>query len=215
MKIVEALASSQKGMLRQELIDKSKVSSGGTLSNTIQELIESGFISEYHPYDKKTKETLYRLSDEYSLFYLKFIKNNSSTSWTSLFVSRSYISWGGFAFETLCLKHVDQILKKLGLIGIDTKSSSWRNKNAQIDLLIARSDRSMNICEMKFSVNEFVIDKSYAENIRNKKSEFMKETLTRDNLFVTFVTTYGVKRNAYSNEVMDNEVTMDSLFEKL
>ena len=215
MKIVEALASSQKGMLRQELIDKSKVSSGGTLSNTIRELIESGFISEYHPYDKKTKETLFRLSDEYSLFYLKFIKNNLSTSWTSLFASRSYVSWGGFAFETLCLKHVDQILKKLGLIGIDTKSSSWRNKNAQIDLLIARSDRSINICEMKFSVNEFVIDKSYAENIRNKKSEFMKETLKRDNLFVTFVTTYGVKKNAYSNEVMDNEVTMDSLFEKL
>ena len=138
-----------------------------------------------------------------------------STSWKSLFASRSYVSWGGFAFETLCLKHVDQILKKLGLIGIDTKSISWRNKNAQIDLLIARSDRSINICEMKFSVNEFVIDKSYAENIRNKKSEFVKETLTRDNLFVTFVTTYGVKRNAHSNEVMDNEVTMDSLFEKL
>ena len=215
MKIVEALASSQKGMLRKELIDKSKVPSGGTLSNTIQELIESGFISEYHPYDKKTKETIYRLSDEYSLFYLKFIKNNLSTSWTSLFTSRSYISWGGFAFETLCLKHVDQILKKLGLIGIDTKSVSWRNKNAQIDLLIARSDRSINICEMKFSVNEFVIDKSYAENIRNKKSEFKKETLTRDNLFVTFVTTFGVKNNAYSNEVMNNEVTMDSLFEKI
>ena len=68
---------------------------------------------------------------------------------------------------------------------------------------------------MKFSVNEFVIDKSYAENIRKKKSEFKKETLTRDNLFVTFVTTFGVKNNAYSNEVMDNEVTMDSLFEKI
>ena len=215
MRIIEALASTQKGILRQELIDKSKIPSGGTLSKTIQELIESGFISEYFPYDKKTKDTLYRLSDEYSLFYLKFIKNNLSSSWTSLFTSRSYISWGGFAFETLCLKHIDQILKKLGLIGIDSKSSSWRNKNAQIDLLIARSDRSINICEMKFSVNEFVIDKSYAENIRKKKSEFKKETLTRDNLFITFVTTFGVKNNAYSNEVMDNEVTMDSLFEKI
>ncbi len=215
MKIIETLASKQKGMPRQELISGSKVTSGGTLTKTIQELIESGFVSEYHPFDKKTKDTLYRLSDEYSLFYLKFIKNNSSSSWTSLFTSRSYVSWSGFAFETLCLKHVDQILKKLGLIGIHSKSSSWRNKNAQIDLLIARADRSINICEMKFSENVFVIDKSYAEKILKKKREFKNETSTRDNLFVTFITTFGVKKNNYSNQVMDNEVTIDSLFEKL
>jgi AAA+ ATPase superfamily predicted ATPase len=214
-KIVETLATSQRGMVREELIRKSKISSGGTLTKAIQELIESGFISEYQPYTNKVKETLFRLSDEYSLFYQKFIKNNSGTSWKTLFSSRSYVSWCGFAFETLCLKHTDQILKKLGLSGVDVQSSSWRNENAQIDLLLDRSDRSINICEMKFSESEFVIDKSYADNIRNKKAEFIKELTSRKNVFVTFVTTFGVKSNNHSSQVMDNQITIDSLFEKL
>ena len=214
-KIVETLATSQRGMVREELIRKSKISSGGTLTKAIQELIESGFISEYQPYTNKVKETLFRLSDEYSLFYQKFIKNNSGTSWKTLFSSRSYVSWCGFAFETLCLKHTDQILKKLGLSGVDVQSSSWRNENAQIDLLIDRSDRCINICEMKFSESEFVIDKSYADNIRNKKAEFIKELTSRKNVFVTFVTTFGVKSNNHSSQVMDNQITIDSLFEKL
>ncbi len=214
-KIVETLATSQRGMVREELIRKSKISSGGTLTKAIQELIESGFISEYQPYTNKVKETLFRLSDEYSLFYQKFIKNNSGTSWKTLFSSRSYVSWCGFAFETLCLKHTDQILKKLGLSGVDVQSSSWRNENAQIDLLLDRSDRSINICEMKFSESDFVIDKSYADNIRNKKAEFIKELTSRKNVFVTFVTTFGVKSNNHSSQVMDNQITIDSLFEKL
>ena len=214
-KIVETLATSQRGMVREELIRKSKISSGGTLTKAIQELIESGFISEYQPYTNKVKETLFRLSDEYSLFYQKFIKNNSGTSWKTLFSSRSYVSWCGLAFETLCLKHTDQILKKLGLSGVDVQSSSWRNENAQIDLLIDRSDRCINICEMKFSESEFVIDKSYADNIRNKKAEFIKELTSRKNVFVTFVTTFGVKSNNHSSQVMDNQITIDSLFEKL
>ena len=214
-KIVETLATSQRGMVREELIRKSKISSGGTLTKAIQELIESGFISEYQPYTNKVKETLFRLSDEYSLFYQKFIKNNSGTSWKTLFSSRSYVSWCGFAFESLCLKHTDQILKKLGLSGVDVQSSSWRNENAQIDLLIDRSDRCINICEMKFSESEFVIDKSYADNIRNKKAEFIKELTSRKNVFVTFVTTFGVKSNNHSSQVMDNQITIDSLFEKL
>ena len=214
-KIVETLATSQRGMVREELIKNSKISSGGTLTKAIQELIESGFISEYQPYSNKVKETLFRLSDEYSLFYQKFIKNNSRTSWKTLFSSRSYVSWCGFAFETICLKHTNQIQKKLGLSGVDVQSSSWRNENAQIDLLIDRSDRSINICEMKFSESEFVIDKSYADKIRNKKAEFIKGLSSRKNVFITFVTTFGVKSNSHSSEVMDNQITIDSLFEKL
>ena len=213
-KIVEALATSQKGITREELIQKTKVSSGGTLTKTISELCESGFISEYQPYSNTTKETLYRLTDEYSLFYLKYIKNNSGGSWKTLYSSRSYSSWSGFAFENLCLKHVHRILKELGISGIDTQSSSWRNNNAQIDLLIDRSDRTINICEMKFSESEFTINRSYANDVRNKKQEFISDMPKRKNVFVTFVTTFGVKQNIHSDQVMDNQVTMDSLFEK-
>lgn len=211
-KVVEVLAKSQRGISREQLIGASKIGSGGTLSKTISELEQSGFISEYLPYGNKTKETLFRLTDEYSMFYLKFIRSKSAVSWRAFYSSRSYVSWSGFAFENLCLKHEFQILKGLGLAGIDAQSSSWRNESAQIDLLIDRNDRAINLCEMKFSEYEFTIDKSYAENIRRKKQEFINLMKPRKNVFVTFVTTFGVKPNQYSNEVMDNQVTMDSLF---
>ena len=214
-KIMSALATSQKGMTREELINRCKISSGGTLSKVIQELNESGFISEYYPYNNKTKESLYRISDEYSLFYLKYIKQNSGGNWNTLFSARSYVAWSGFAFENICLKHIYQIIKALGLSGIDAQSSSWRNDKAQIDLLIDRSDRSINLCEMKFSEKEFVIDKKQADNVRNKKQEFIKEMTARKNVFVTFVTTFGVKQNSYSSQVMDNQLTSDCLFERI
>jgi uncharacterized protein len=214
MKIVEALASSQSGITRHALIQRSKIRSGGTLTKVLAELSESGFIAEYLPFSNITKETLYRLTDEYSMFYLKYIRNNKGRSWKTLYSSRSYSSWSGFAFENLCLKHSEQILKGLGIHGIDANVSSWRNKNAQIDLVVDRSDRTINICELKYSEEEFTVSKSYADNIRKKKSEFISEMKSRRNVFVTFVTTFGVKNNLHSSQVMDNQVTIDSLFEK-
>ena len=213
--IVEILATTQKGISRAQLVTKSKISSGGTLSKMLRELVESGFVTEYLPYGNKKKDTLYRLSDEYSMFYQRYIKNNPNSSWKTLYSSRSYASWSGFAFETLCQKHIKQIKKGLGLSGIDSKNSSWQNKNAQIDLLIDRSDRSINICEMKFSNQEFTITKSYADKLRLKKNEFMKNLPGRKNIFTTLITTFGVRINTHSQQVLDSQLTMNSLFEKI
>jgi hypothetical protein len=213
-KIVEGLSKSKNGLTRAEIVSNTSISSGGTLTRTISELTESGFISEYKPFDKVLKETLYRLSDEYSLFYLKYIKNNSDDSWTALFNSRSYISWGGFAFEAICLKHTPQLKKALGIGGISSNSSSWKNKNAQIDLVIDRSDNCINLCEIKFSTSEYAISKQYKVSLLNKKSEFIKELTTRKNIFTTMITTFGVKNNQNSNNSIDNQITMDCLFEK-
>lgn len=211
VKIVETLALSQRGMTRSEIISKSKIATGGTLSNALKELIESGFVSEYQPY-QKMKEVLYRLSDEYSIFYQKFIKNNKNNSWNSLYNSRSYMTWSGFAFETLCLKHIRQIVKGLGISGMLVNSYSWRNSNAQIDLLIDRSDRCINLCEIKFSEAEFVISKAYFENLQRKKAEFKKEMKVRKNVFVTFLTTFGVKENDNYIKIIDNQLSIGSLF---
>jgi hypothetical protein len=211
VKIVETLALSQRGMTRSEIISKSKIATGGTLSNALKELIESGFVSEYQPY-QKMKEVLYRLSDEYSIFYQKFIKNNKNNSWNSLYNSRSYMTWSGFAFETLCLKHIRQIVKGLGISGMLVNSYSWRNSNAQIDLLIDRSDRCINLCEIKFSEAEFVISKAYFENLQRKKEEFKKEMKVRKNVFVTFLTTFGVKENDNYIKIIYNQLSIGSLF---
>ena len=211
IKIVETLALSQRGMTRAEIISKSKIATGGTLSNVLKELIESGFVSEYQPY-QKTKDVLYRLSDEYSIFYQKFIKQNKNNNWNSLYNSRSYMTWSGFAFETLCLKHIRQIVKGLGISGMLVHSYSWRNSTTQIDLLIDRSDRCINLCEIKFSETEFVISKSYLENLKRKKEEFKKEMKIRKNVFITCLTTFGVKENEQYNQIIDNQLKIDSLF---
>lgn len=147
------------------------------------------------------------------MFFIKYIKNNSDDSWTTLFNSRSYLSWSGLAFEAVCLKHISQIKKALGIGGVSANSSSWRNAKAQIDLVIDRSDNCINLCEMKFSVSEFTISKDYKDSLLNKKSEFYKELTSRKNVFVTMVTTFGVKINPNSSDSMDNQVTMDALFE--
>jgi AAA+ ATPase superfamily predicted ATPase len=211
IKLVETLALSQKGLTRSEIISKSNINSGGTLSHTLRELIESGFVSESQPYNK-VKETLYRLSDEYSIFYQRFIKPNKNSSWVTLYNSRSYITWCGFAFETLCLKHVRQIIKQLGISGMSVNSVSWRNSLAQIDLLLDRSDRCINLCEIKFSESEFVISKSYLESLQRKKEVFKNDLKSRKNLFVTFITAFGVKENDYYNKILDNQITIDSFF---
>ncbi len=214
--LIYVLASIRKGISRGELIKKSKIESGGDFTLKLDELIESGFVSEYSYYQNKRKLRLYRLSDEYSLFYLKFIRNNKvegTGTWKKLFMSQSYKSWSGFSFETLCLKHVQQIKKGLRIDAIYSINSSWFNDSAQVDLLIDRDDNIINICEMKFSKTTFTINKNYYNNLRNKITEFQQETKSKKNVFLTMITTYGINHNKYSAEIVENELTMESLFD--
>ena len=82
---------------------------------------------------------------------------------------------------------------------------------AQIDMLIDRRDRVITLCEMKFSLNDYIIDKKYNEIIRNKIESFKRLTKTRKAIQVVFVTTYGVRQNAYSS-IIQGQVTLDELF---
>ena len=47
--------------------------------------------------------------------------------------------------------------------------------------------------------------------LRTRIGNFREETHIRGGIHLTFVTTYGLKANAYSSNVR-NEVTMDDLF---
>jgi AAA+ ATPase superfamily predicted ATPase len=215
MKLVKILASSNKGLTRNDLIDKSNILSGGDFSSRLEELIESGFVTEYPYYQNKKQLTLFRLSDEYSKFYLKFIeknRNGGDGTWQKMIGKQSYLSWSGFFFETLCLKHIHQIQRALRIDVIYTTSSSWFNENAQVDMLIDRSDNVLHICEMKFYNAPFTIDKSYYLNLKNKIAELQKYTKTRKNIFLTLVTTYGIKENEYSRELTQSNLDMNVLF---
>ncbi len=216
--IIRVLAKVRKGMTRTEILIKSKIKSGGTLSKTIEELEESGFIEKYFPYRGK-KDSVYRIIDEYSLFYIKFIEKSRPSDnhvWMKLAGQQSYKIWSGFSFETICIKHISQIKEGLKISGINSNSGSWIEKkslnNAQIDLLIDRDDNVINLCEMKFYNSEFTIDKKYALEIAKKVDAFVLSTKTRKSIFVTFLTTYGIKKNEYSKRIVQNELTMNHLF---
>lgn len=214
--IVRALGKTNKGLTREELIEQSKQHGGGSFSRALEELIASGFVSKYAALDKKAKHTLYRLSDEYSRFYLKYIepnKNQGATFWKTLFPSQSYISWAGFNFETICLKHISQLKKALKIEGIHSVHSSWSTKGAQVDLVIKRDDHWINLCEMKFYSTEYTIEKAELDKLRTKLALFKRNSNAKDLVVYTFITTFGITENANYHEIVENSFTMDVLFE--
>lgn len=213
--IVEALAKKGKGLTRKEIISKTNLSNGGGLSRILKELEESSFIRSYKSFGKKQNERLYQLIDLYSLFYLRFIQKadeDDEQFWLNHIETPTFFAWSGYAFEMVCLHHISQIKKALGISGVQTSISTWHNKAAQVDLILDRKDQVINLCEMKFSIHPFAIDKKYAENLRNKVGQFRMHTGTKKALFLTFITTYGVQQNKYAG-LLRSELTMNDLFE--
>ncbi len=214
-KMTRVLAKTRKGITRNELLEKSSLGSGGAYSGTLDELIESGFVHQYTSFGKKSRESLYRLSDEYSLFFLKFMEPNlgqGTGTWARLSQKQTYKSWSGFTFESICLKHIQQIKKELGVDKIYSIYSNWCNDKAQIDLLIDRDDRIINLCEIKFYNAPFTINKKEYNDIRNKLIQFKDSTKTKKNVLVVTITTFGIVENSYSIELVTNSLTMDCLF---
>jgi len=217
--VVEALSKKAKGLTRAEIIKLTKLSNAGSTTRILKELEESGFIREYSSFGKKEKSSLYQLSDFYSLFYIKFIRGNQTlneNSWLNGLDTPQQRTWSGYAFEQVCLAHLTQIKQALGIGGIQTYSSSWVNTSEgnkrQIDLLIDRRDGVINLCEMKFSIKPFIIDKKYHAELQDKIETFREATKTTKSLFLTMITTFGIVRNEYSNDVVQNSLKMDDLF---
>ena len=128
-KIVETLASKNKGLNRKDIIKQTGLKSGGGLSLALRELIECGFVKKIFPINQSKDSILFRLVDEYSLFYFKFLKGQvKTTSWQVISQMSSFKIWSGFAFETLCLKHTQQIKQALGIHGIITNEFGWKAK---------------------------------------------------------------------------------------
>ena len=220
IKIIETLSARPQGITRLDIALKTKISEA-SLSRTLEELVECDFISFYEPLINKKKEAIYKLTDLYSLFYLKFIKANKGGgkgTWERLCNKSTYIAWSGYAFENICMMHIDQIKKALGISGIYSTTSSWLFKGndtlpgCQVDMIIDRADQTINLCEAKFTKENFAITKSYAAQLRMKKSVFRQATQTKKATFTTLLTTYQALKNEHYLGEIDNEVTMDKLF---
>ncbi len=72
-------------------------------------------------------------------------------------------------------------------------SKGHDERGTQIDLLIDRADHCINLCEIKYTNEPFVIDKDYAFKLQAKRSIFISKTNSKKSIFLTLITTYGVK----------------------
>lgn len=222
IEVVKELGKKWKGLTRKEITKQLGWQEGGKLTKILKELIHSGFVSAYYPFGKQKKSMLYRLTDEYSLFYLHFIENKRTQErglWKRLSQTARYTSWAGYAFESLCLKHVLQIKKALEIGGIYSETSSFtvtgneEQSGTQIDLLIDRNDEVINLCEIKFYKDKFLINKAYAEKLRTKKQVFTTVTKTKKQVFITLITSFGLLPNKHSLGLVDNSLTLEVLFD--
>ncbi|MGK5084437.1 ATP-binding protein [Bdellovibrionota bacterium FG-1] len=233
-RLFEEIARHRYGISRTELIQNAKIdsslhlTSGGWLNERLRELEEAGFISSFVPYGKKKKEMFFRVIDEYCYFYLKWIASapkglfagTPSRYWMQKRGTPAWRSWAGFTFEGVCLKHASKIQSALGLDSGECEIGTWRymppkkskESGAQVDLLFDRADSVVTLCELKYSENEFVIDKSYAAELERKMDVFRKSQRKRKEIFLSLVTTRGVAQNVYYGRLVHSDVTLDALF---
>ena len=221
--IVEALSKKSKGLTRSELLEVTKLNNNARFTKMLDELEYCRFIRKYQDYGNKSRQTTYQLIDSFVHFYYSIIAKNPYQDehfWSHSILSPAYHAWSGFAFEILCLNHIRQIKSALGISGIQSQVYSWRapkdmvavnNKGAQIDLLIDRADNCINVCEIKFAMDKYIISKAYEEALRNKLYLFSQNIGKRKTLRLTMITTYGVLQNQHSH-ILQNEITMEQLF---
>lgn len=227
IEIVKALAEKKSGISKKELFHKLQISSGGQSKQILDELEESGFIAAYPEFHKKVKDKRLWLVDEYSYFYLSWmertrssiIMGNDPDYWLKMGNDPQWKAWVGYAFESICFKHIAQIKKALGISAILSSESQWSYKSksksergVQIDLIIDRKDDCINLCEIKFFNMPFTIDKNYADELEHKIRVFREQTRTTKTIFLTFITPYGLHKNEHSISLVNQELTLNDFF---
>ena len=219
--VVRLLSENKSGLTREDILRATGIE-GAFLSRILKNLERCDFITRLSQYGNKTRDSLFRLTDFFTLFYYKFIEPNNTKDeqwWSNNLDSRSVSAWMGLSFELICLNHHRQIKAALGISGVGTSISTWRSKadktsgipGFQIDMIIERADRIIHLCEMKFSTDLYGITTSYETKLRERMSLFRMATKNKKALVNTFVTTYGVI-NGKHKSIVHSEVTMDDLF---
>jgi len=221
--IINALgmAHGSAGLGRAELLAASSNADTGLFSKHLKELEDCGFIRSYHRFGAKKRGNLYQLIDNFSLFYFRFLAGGVSDP---AFYSHSLDlpsrrSWSGLAFERVCLQHLEQIKAALGIQNILSDVSAMNIpadpekgiEGSQIDLVIERRDRIVDLLEMKFASEDYVITKEIDKDLRRKRSDFKRATATRYAVQTVMVTPYGLFENAYSKNVSVS-IDADDLF---
>lgn len=224
--IVRAVAQRRAGVTRLEILDATGLSSGGRFASRLDELAQAGFLSALPPYQAKTKNTLYRLTDEYCWFYLTWIERapkgvfarGGRDYWLTKSRSRGFESWAGYAFEGIVLKHASELRHALGIDAVPCEIASFRHvpkstsaetEGVQVDLLFDRADDAINLCEIKYARAPYAVTKAYARELKTKVDVFERVTKTRKKIVLTLVSPLGIAENAWSTDLVGRVVTIE------
>ncbi len=226
--IVEVIAATRHGSSLNDILNKCRIPRGGRSLQRIRELEESGFIIGFIPYGRKERGIYYRIIDEYTLFYLYWIKPyaasmgkliDSTGYWAERSLTPSWKSWSGYAFESVCYKHIDKIRKALNITA-GAGIGNWRyiprlnspDAGAQIDLLFDRNDDVVNICEIKYNKSPLRLDKKEVIDLQKKAHVYQEKTHTTKQIFLSLITAGGFTETPASKGLIASHTTLKDLF---
>ncbi|OFZ79408.1 MAG: hypothetical protein A2583_02880 [Bdellovibrionales bacterium RIFOXYD1_FULL_53_11] len=215
--IIRTLAKTMKGLEKHQLLTAAKLSDGGSSTLVLKELESSDFITGTPFYKKEKKSKFYRLVDEFSLFYLKWMESAGTRDiltghWQKMMDKPAWKTWSGYAFEGICFKHIQKIKAALGIAGVLTTESSWHGKGIQVDLVLDRADQIIHLFEIKYYSNPWNIKKQEAEKLNQRKAVFKEITGTRKTVFTTLLTTLGAENNPQYFACVDQQLRLENLF---
>ncbi len=217
--VVRLLATKHIGFSREEISTQTHIPSGAGLTQVLRALEQSDFVETYHPFGESQRVRLYRLVDPFCRFYLQQVegKHRSEHYWQTNQSLPALNSWRGVAFEEVCMAHMEQMKRALGIEGVATEQSAWvmrgteEQSGTQIDLVIVRQDRVVNVCEMKCVSDEFSVSQAYEATLRRRRNCIMQWVSKRHSVQMTLVTTFGLKYGTYSG-AFQSVILLDDLF---
>jgi AAA+ ATPase superfamily predicted ATPase len=219
--IINALAKKKKGLTRKEIAQLTGYSQSGRLTTILTNLELCGFIEKVKQPQKKSRDAIYQLIDNFVLFYHEFIakKEVEPNYWSTHLNSSAHMAWSGLAFERLCFQHKPQIAKTLGIAGVYSSWWAWSAApdaengypGMQVDLVIDRADGVVNLCEAKFSSKPYAITPSYLNELRLRQGRYHEEVAPQKAVHITMITSCGVVDNPQRRSI-NSFVELNDLF---
>jgi uncharacterized protein len=144
-------------------------------------------------------------------------RRGNSGYWQEMSQTPRWKSWAGYAFESVCFKHIEQIRHALDVpasAGVDSWQylpKSRAEDGVQIDLLFDRNDNAITVCEIKYCSSPYTLGKQEAAELRRKVERFKRGTSTAKQIIIALVTSSPLRESMYSEELVEARATLDDL----
>jgi hypothetical protein len=224
-KLIIEFLSEARFATRNEIRDKLEISSGGSLTEVLNDLEMSGFIEKYVPYQAEEVSTLarYCIRDAYLMFYFKFIRPLEKNIRDGVFAQNplsglnmeSYQKWMGYSFERFIRRNHFLIAKILGFSGVRYRSGVFYNRGTQtenagyqIDLIFDRDDNVITVCEVRFYSD--AVDTSVISELEAKLK--LHPNPKNHTIQKILITTVGITQALQERNYFDKVITLTDLF---